>query len=144
MPFAGVLRSLAVTGIDTNIIVRLLTGDDKQQFQQAKKIFSDHQVFIADTVILETEWVLRFAYNFDANAIDTALLKLLGLPNVHVSSPARLAKVLQLHNVGLDFADAMHLMANQSQDTFLTFDKAFIRRAKNMTVCTVKEPQITD
>ena len=60
-PFVSARRRLAVTAIDTNIIVRLLTGDDASQCQQARHIFESHEVFIPDTVILETEWVLRFA-----------------------------------------------------------------------------------
>jgi len=50
--------------IDTNIVVRFLTHDDAVQYKKAYKLFNEHDVFIADTVILETEWVLRFAYNF--------------------------------------------------------------------------------
>ncbi len=47
--------------VDTNIIVRLLTKDDVEQFQQSLKLFQEEDIFICDTVILETEWVLRFA-----------------------------------------------------------------------------------
>lgn len=127
-------------GIDTNIIVRLLTRDDEQQFLKAKEIFSKEQIFIADTVILETEWVLRFAYGFKTGEIRMALTKLLGLPNVHVNAPETLSSVLRLYQKGLDFADAMHLVASLRHDTFLTFDKTFIRRSKDLTRCQVKEP----
>ena len=47
--------------IDTNVIVRLITRDNEEQYQKSFKIFHDKNIFIADTVILETEWVLRFA-----------------------------------------------------------------------------------
>jgi predicted nucleic-acid-binding protein len=50
--------------VDTNIVVRLLTQDDELQFQQSVKLFQSQDVFIPDTVILETQWVLRFAYKF--------------------------------------------------------------------------------
>lgn len=129
-----------MTGVDTNIIVRLLTGDDMEQFLKAKEIFSAHQIYITDTVILETEWVLRFAYKFSPAEIRTALLRLLGLPNVHVSNPGNLAHALRLHEQGLDFSDAMHLVANQGQDCFFTFDKAFARKAGNLTDCPVRIP----
>ena len=48
--------------IDANIIVRLLTKDDDKQYQKAYRLFEQHPIFISETVILETEWVLRFAY----------------------------------------------------------------------------------
>jgi len=127
-------------GVDTNIIIRLLTGDDEPQFLKAKQVFSTEELFIADTVLLETEWVLRFAYKFKPDAIRQAMTKLLGLANVHVNSPENLYKTLRLYEQGLDFADAMHLTASSRHDTFLTFDKPFIRRAKKLTNCRVKEP----
>ncbi len=127
-------------GVDTNIIVRLLTRDDEQPFLKAKAIFSKEQIFIADTVILETEWVLRFAYGLKPDEIRMALTKLLGLPNVHVNAPETLSSVLRLYQKGLDFADAMHLAASLRHDAFLTVDKTLIRRSKDLTRCRVKEP----
>lgn len=127
-------------GVDTNVIVRLLTGDDKTQLLKAEHVFSSEHIFIADTVLLETEWVLRFAYKFEADKIRLALTRLLGLANVHVNNPENIYKVLLFHEKGLDFADAMHLVTNMHHDTFFTFDKTFIRRAKDLTDCRVREP----
>lgn len=127
-------------GVDTNIIVRLLTRDDESQFRKAEKIFAGEQVFIADTVILETEWVLRYAYQFKSDEIGQAFTKLLGLVNVHVNNSEKLHRVLELHGRGLDFADAMHLAAGFSCGTFFTFDKAFVHRAEGLTDCLVRTP----
>ena len=55
--------------VDTNVIVRLLTKDDAEQFKQSLKLFQEKDIFICDTVILETEWVLRFAYKFSPSEI---------------------------------------------------------------------------
>ncbi len=41
--------------IDTNIIVRFLTRDDEQQYKKSFAIFKTKEIFIPDTVILETE-----------------------------------------------------------------------------------------
>ena len=67
--------------IDTNVIVHFLTNDDPVQYKKAFKLVKNNENFIADTVILETEWVLRFAYEFKPEQIATALTKLFGLPN---------------------------------------------------------------
>ncbi len=40
--------------VDTNIVIRLLTQDDKQQHEKSLKLFQQ-DIFIPDTVILETE-----------------------------------------------------------------------------------------
>ena len=52
--------------IDTNVVVRLLTGDDQAQYEKVLALFNSHDVFIPISVILECEWVLRYAYSFDA------------------------------------------------------------------------------
>ena len=64
---------------DTNII-RFLTHDDDSQFTKSRKLFQTEALFIPDTVILETAWVLRYAYGFNRNEICEALTKLFGLP----------------------------------------------------------------
>jgi len=112
----------------------------KNSFARLNTFFATEQIYIADTVLFETEWVLRFAYQFKPDAIHKALTRLLGLPNVHINNPENLYKALQLYEQGLDFADAIHLMANIRQDAFCTFDQAFIKRAKGLTDCPVREP----
>src|SRR6476646_10434555 len=95
------LRSIGMIGVDTNIIVRLLTQDDESQFSQSVELFKANQIFIPDTVILETEWVLRFAYKFKPSEICTALRNLFGLPNIHLNNAGLVAEALQWHEQGL-------------------------------------------
>jgi predicted nucleic-acid-binding protein len=126
--------------VDTNIIVRLLTRDDEKQFQKAHKIFNNHDIFIADTVLLETEWVLRFAYKFKPAEINRVLKKLLGLSNVYLANSALVYQSLQWYESGLDFADALHLALSEQSSSFLTFDSKFIRQAKGLSECLVEHP----
>lgn len=126
--------------IDTNIIVRFLTRDDEVQFQKSLALFKNHDVFIADTVILESEWVLRYAYNFEPLDISTALTKLFGLPNVHLFNSTLIAQAIQWQSQGLDFADALHLSQCQQYNQFFTFDKKFINKAKGLSKCFVLTP----
>ncbi|MEE2001346.1 type II toxin-antitoxin system VapC family toxin [Alkalimonas sp. MEB108] len=126
--------------IDTNIIVRLLTKDDAVQYAASLQLFEAEQIFIPDTVILETEWVLRFAYDFEPQQICAALRKLFGLPNVALSNPYLMAQVLDWHQQGLDFADAFHLAQSQQLPTFKTFDEKLIKAAKNLSSCVVQKP----
>lgn len=49
--------------VDTNVIVRLLTNDDPHQTEKVARLMEGNSVFISKTVLLETEWVLRVAYN---------------------------------------------------------------------------------
>ncbi|NJM21969.1 MAG: type II toxin-antitoxin system VapC family toxin [Richelia sp. RM2_1_2] len=129
-----------MVAVDTNIIVRFLTQDDELQFQKSIKIFQTQNVFIPDTVILETEWVLRFAYKFKPVEICEALKKLFGLPNVYLNNANLVAQSLQWHELGLDFADASHLAHSQNHTQFYTFDEKFIKKAKGLTDCKVQQP----
>ena len=123
--------------VDTNIIVRLLTADDARQYKRALALFQTEDVFIADTVVLESEWVLRYAYGFSAEKICGALLKLFGLKNVHLASPQAIAQAIDQHGKGLDFADALHLSKCQPCDAMYTFDKSFAAKAGDYSDCPV-------
>lgn len=140
MPSPKGRRRNIMIAVDTNIIVRLLTQDDAGQYQKAIQLFDKNEVFIADSVILECEWVLRFAYGFENTQINTALTKLFGLPNVHVTHPALLAQALAWHSQGLDFADAIHLAFSQHCKAFYTFDRKMINAAKDIDSCKVVLP----
>lgn len=125
--------------VDTNIVVRLLTRDEEEQFKQAAALFASQPIFIPETVILETEWVLRFAYRFQPDAICDAFAKLLGLVNVKTSRPVVVAQAIDLSRQGLDFADALHLASSQECAKLATFDTDFIKRAKGLTACAVEQ-----
>jgi predicted nucleic-acid-binding protein len=128
-----------MTGADTNVLVRFLTRDDEDQFQKALAFVKREPVFVPDTVWLETEWVLRYAYGFDRAAIAKAFRDLLGLSQIHVEEPNRLLLAIEWHAAGLDFADALHLAASQETDAFATFDHDFVRGAATLGRCRVVE-----
>ncbi len=126
--------------IDTNIIVRFLTHDDEIQFKKSLALFENHDIFISNSVILETEWVLRYAYNFEPKVISEAFSKLFGLSNVHLSNSVLIAQALEWHIQGLDFADALHLSQCQKYTQFYTFDNKFISKSKGLCKCLVLKP----
>jgi predicted nucleic-acid-binding protein len=129
-----------VIAIDTNVIVRLLTKDDKNQYDKSYNLLQNEDVFITDTVILETEWVLRFAYDFPFSEICHAFRQLFGLKNVTLTNAQLVAQVIDWYESGLDFADAFHLANTQNVDAFKTFDEKFIKRSKGLTNCVVEKP----
>jgi len=123
--------------VDTNILVRLLTRDDVRQYKKAYALLETQDVFIADTVVLETEWVLRYGYDFSVDAICDALIKLFGLATVRLANPRAVALAIAWHREGVDFADALHLSNCQSCEALYTFDKAFAAKARGHSDCTV-------
>ena len=116
--------------IDTNVLVRLLVGDDAAQARRARRLVDKADVLVTASVLLETEWVLRSGYGFGATAIAATFRGFLGLPNVTPDSPAALQVALAAYEAGLDFADALHLASSHAADCFYTFDRKLIRAAK--------------
>ncbi len=118
-----------MTAADTNVLVRLLTGDDPVQAAQARALFEAGDVFIATTVLLETEWVLRGLYRLNADKVTDALEALISLPNVHCQDEPAARQAIAWRRQGLDFADALHLACGRNARRFATFDRALARRA---------------
>lgn len=119
-----------MVAVDTNVLVRLLTGDDPTEEAVARAVFASGPVWIGKTVFLETAWVLGRLYEFEADAIRDGFTKLLGLRNVHIEDEAAVAAALALTKEGIEIADALHLTTRPTGATFVSFDKSFVRRAK--------------
>lgn len=119
--------------VDTNLVVRLLANDDTVQARRAAALFASEQIFISKTVLLESEWVLRFSYELPPQVILQALRNIVGLPNVMVEQQREIAEALDGFERGLDFADALHLASSRRAGRFATFDKKLIKRAEKLT-----------
>ena len=115
--------------VDTNVLVRLLTGDDPAQAARAAALFAQEHVFIPKSVLLETAWVLRYSYELDAGTILSAFRKLLGLPHVSAEDRGTLIDALAWYENGMNFADALHLASARAVDRFATFDVRLKRNA---------------
>ena len=124
--------------IDTNVVVRYLTGDDPVQAPKARAAVDAGPVFASTTVLLESEWVLRSVYGFAAVEVAQAIRSFAGLPGVSVENPALLAEALHRAERGMDFADALHLGAAARCEALLTFDRRFIAMAKDGPVRVVE------
>jgi predicted nucleic-acid-binding protein len=118
-----------VIAADTNVIVRLLTGDDPRQTAQARRLFEVETIFLPKTALLEAEWVLRRLYRLEPLAVNQALAALLSLPNVRGEDEPLLRQALAWNREGIDFADALHLASSRTAERFATFDLAMIKAA---------------
>lgn len=128
-----------MTAIDTNVLVRLLTGDHPKQTAAAKSLFAAGPIWIAKTVLLETDWVLRSAYGFEDRAIVDAFKKLLGVENVHAEDELSIATALSLAAQGIGLADALNLSSRPPGAKFVSFDRSFVRRANRAGASQVAE-----
>jgi predicted nucleic-acid-binding protein len=116
--------------LDTNILVRLMVEDDAVQADMAAKLLARHarrseHLFVPVTVVLELEWVLRSAYQFNKRDVIEALSALLTTFELAFESEAALEQALAGYQDGnADFADYLHLALAQQEQAlpFWTLD----------------------
>ncbi|MGQ0510463.1 MAG: type II toxin-antitoxin system VapC family toxin [Betaproteobacteria bacterium] len=118
--------------LDTNVLVRFLVNDDPAQARRARALIETKPVFVPVTVLLETEWVLRGGYRLPRADVVRLLRGLLGLPEVATEDPQRVARALQWHEAGIDFADALHLAGSAWAERFATFDEKLVKAGKKL------------
>ena len=115
--------------IDTNVLVRFLTKDDPEQYAKARALIEEGDIFVATTVLLEAEWVLRSGYEYARIDIIKAFRSFAGLAGVVLERPDVTAQALAWTETGMDFADALHLASSSRCGSFHTFDAKFIKAA---------------
>lgn len=118
--------------LDTNLLARLLLRDDAAQHARAKALLQTDQVFTAPvTVLLELVWVLE-AHDCSPAEIERGLRLLLGLHNFKPAQADAVLTALRAYAQGMDFAHALHLATSAAHEAFMTFDKAFVRKAAKL------------
>ena len=126
--------------IDTNVIVRFLVKDDREQAQSARALIDAEDVFVPTSVLLETEWVLRSAYKLPRQDLVTALRAFLDLPQVFAQGREAALAALDWAGQGMEFADALHLASASSCDAFVSFDRKLLRAARKAGALEVRAP----
>ena len=100
-------------GIDTNVLVRFLVRDDREQFERARRLIkreteSGETVLISLLVLLETEWVLRSRYGLAKTEILTTLSALLDTVELQFEDVASIEAALYSWKDSVaEFADCM-------------------------------------
>ncbi|MCD6681586.1 MAG: type II toxin-antitoxin system VapC family toxin [Burkholderiaceae bacterium] len=107
-------------------------NDDRVQARKAAALFAGNDVLLSKTVLVETEWVLRFGYEIGRGEIHAALLAVLGMPRVNGEEPRQLAQALAWFRQGMDFADALHLASAVGAERFVTFDRKLVARSREL------------
>ncbi len=118
--------------LDTNLVVRVITKDDPGQARLAATLMRANRLWLSKTVLLETEWVLRYTYGYSAAAAGTALTKLVGLENLEVEDSLTVERAIGWYGAGFDFADALHLASCGPAQVFATFDRKLAQRAARL------------
>ena len=115
---------------DTNLLVRMVTGDDQRQFRLATDLLvGSERVILSTTVLCELCWVLRGVYQLTDTELAETISDLTGARNAMVDNQAAVEAGLEVLALGGDFADgAIAAIGRQAgSEQFVTFDKQAAR-----------------
>lgn len=100
-----------MTGLDTNVLVRYLTQDDREQARRANALVADitadgQRCFIGPIVLCELTWVLREAYDRPKADLVKTLDLILSTRQFDIGEKDLVREALEAYRSGrADFAD---------------------------------------
>ena len=94
--------------VDTNILIRHLTGDPPEQASRASRYLKQaEQLLLPDLILAEVAYVLESYYEVERSQVAEALRSILAFRAIRVVDAALLYRTVELYEVErLDFADA--------------------------------------
>lgn len=123
-----------LTGIDTNVLLRVLLQDDPVQSPIASRVFralsTDSPGFITQVTLAETYWVLARARRLPRTACLTAIRRLVETDALEFDDSEGVVRALSLAEAGADFADALIQGAMElfGVEKTVTFDRVAAER----------------
>jgi len=122
--------------VDTNVLVRHLTGDPPEQAERATRYLASGGVLLlADLVLAEVAYVLESYYETARPDVARALRSIVDFPAIRVVDAALLFRTIEVYEVDrLDFAEAYLVASAESTGVGVvaSFDRA-IDRVRTVT-----------
>jgi predicted nucleic-acid-binding protein len=116
-------------GLDTNVLLRLIVGDDAAQQRTAAEILEEAElVAISVQALCEFVWVLDRSYRVARPDISASIRRILDMRNVVANRPTIEAGLAVL-DAGGDFADGVIAFDSQwlGGETFVSFDRKAVK-----------------
>lgn len=117
--------------VDTNILVRHLTGDPPEMAARATAYLADaSELYLADLIVAETVYMLESFYEAPRDQIAAAMRSLVSMRSVVTVDPALLLRSIEVYeNDRLDFAEAYLVACAESTGVgrVASFDRAIER-----------------
>jgi predicted nucleic-acid-binding protein len=117
--------------VDTNVLVRHLTGDPVDMAARATGYLqAELELLLADLIVAETVYVLESFYETPREQIAAAMRSLIAMSSVVTVDPALLLRALEVYEVHrIDFAEAYLVACAESTgvDAVASFDRSVVR-----------------
>lgn len=127
--------------VDSNVLVRHLTGDPPQQAARATAFLAAAQeLLLADLVVAETVYVLESFYEVPRARVAELIRAIIAFPTIVVLDPVMLLRSLEVYETDrLDFAEA-YLVA-QAERSGIGVIASFDRAIDRVTTVRRREPE---
>lgn len=115
--------------VDTNVLVRLVIGDDDTQPRRAAEVLEAAELIAVSVQSLcEFAWVLDRSYRVDRSNLSEAIRRILDMRNV-VTDRSAVEAGLAVLDGGGDFADGVIAFEGLwlGGETFVSFDKKAVK-----------------
>lgn len=126
--------------VDTNILIRHLTGDPPEQAGRATRYLEQaEELLLPDLILAEVAYVLDSFYDVPRNQVATTLRAVLAFPAIRVIDTDLLQRTIEVYETHrLDFADA-YLVAS-AERTGVGVIASFDRDIERVGTITRDEP----
>jgi len=127
-----------VIALDTNVLVRLITGDDPVQAREIEVYLekTEGPFLIPDLVMAELAWVMQRRYGFRRTEVGDVLLALLNRRDVVFEDEERVRVAVRSFIEGLDLADALIVEIARAAgcDRLASFDDSLKAKAPGFII----------
>lgn len=117
--------------VDTNILVRHLTGDPPEMAERATRyLATERDLLLTDLVVAETVYVLESFYEAPRGQVAEAVRSLIAFDSMVCVDPALLLRALEVYETDrLDFAEAYLVACAESTEVgrVVSFDRTIDR-----------------
>ncbi|MBS9532576.1 PIN domain-containing protein [Mycobacterium sp. M1] len=117
--------------IDTNIVVRHLTGDPPEMAARATAYLeTEPELLLADLIVAETVYVLESFYQAPRSQVAEAVRSLIAFDSMVCVDPALLLRAIQIYETDrIDFAEAYLVACAESTGVgkVASFDRSIDR-----------------
>ena len=117
--------------VDTNVLIRHLTGDPPRQAARATRFLAEaDELLLADLIVAETVYVLESFYEVARTLVAELVRAIIAFGAVRVVDEELLLRAVEVYEIDrLDFAEA-YLVASAERsgvDTVASFDRSIDR-----------------
>jgi predicted nucleic-acid-binding protein len=117
--------------VDTNVLVRHLTGDPPTQARRATRFLAEtDELLLADLIVAEVVYVLESFYEVERSQVAELVRSMIAFEAMQVADEELLLRAVEVYELDrLDFAEA-YLVASAERsgvDTVVSFDRSIDR-----------------